>query len=213
MEPLILLRAFKVAFRKLGGHLIETIIHDVRPENGGFRVFTENGPMDCERVVLAAGLANRRFAGFALPNLPVVSDKGQVLLVERMPPIMSTPILGLTQTFGGTIIIGFRHELIGHDTRLDTCGVAAEGQWAMRVWPELGKKRLIRAWSGLRVMPKDKMAIYSRLPGFPKATLINTHSAVTLAAAHARHLPDFVLGGELPEVAREMTLKRFGYDC
>lgn len=213
VDPLLLLRAFKVAFRKLGGRLLETIIHDVRPENGGFRVFTEKGPLDCERVVLAAGLANRRFAGFALPNLPVVADKGQVLLVERMPPIMPTPILGITQTFGGTTIIGFRHEFIGHDLRLDTCGVAAEGRWAMRVWPELGKKRLIRTWSGLRVMPEDKMAIYSRLPGFPKATLINTHSAVTLAAAHARHLPDFVLGDDLPDMAREMTLRRFGYDC
>lgn len=213
VDPLMLLRAFKVAFCRLGGHLIETIIHDVHPEKGGFRVFTEKGTLDCERVVLAAGLANRRFAGFALPRLPVFADKGQVLLVERMPPIMPTPILGLTQTFGGTIIIGFRHEFNGHDTRIVQGDVATEGQWAMRVWPELGRKRLLRVWSGLRVMPEDKQAIYSRLPGYPKATLINTHSAVTLAAAHVRHLPDFILGGDLPEVAREMTLKRFGYDC
>ncbi len=213
VEPLMLLRAYKVAFCKLGGNLIETIIHDVRPEDGGYRVFTEKGPMDCERVVLAAGLANRRFAGFAVQSLPVSADKGQVLLIERMPPIMPTPILGITQTFGGTIIIGFRHEFAGHDTRIVQGDVATEGQWAMRVWPELGQKRLIRVWSGLRVMPEDKQAIYSRLPGHPKATLINTHSAVTLAAAHTRHLPDFILGGELPDMAQEMTLKRFGYDC
>ncbi len=213
VEPLTLLRAYKLAFCRLGGTLIETVIHDVRPVKGGFRVFTQKGPMDCGRIVLAAGLANRRFARFALPALPVSADKGQVLLVERMPQVMPFPILGLTQTFGGTVIVGFRHEFIGHDTRIVRADVATEGQWAMRVWPELGRKRLLRVWSGLRVMPEDKQAIYSRLPGHPGATLINTHSAVTLAAAHTRLLPDFVLGGDLPETARGMTLERFGYTC
>ena len=44
-------------------------------------------------------------------------------------------------------------------------------------------------------------------------SLINTHSAVTMAAAHSRLLPDFILGGELPETARGMTLKRLGFAC
>ena len=85
-------------------------------------------------------------------------------------------------------------------TQVVPSAVASEGKWAIRVWPELGKKRLIRAWAGLRVMPEDNMAIYSRLPGHPNVTLVNTHSAVTMAAAHTRLLPDFILGGELPEI-------------
>ena len=211
IDPLALLRAFKVAFCKLGGNLVEDLIYDVQPHGGGFRVVTESGLLDCERVVLAAGLSNRRFSRFALSDLPVSADKGQVLLVERMAPVMPIPMLGVTQTFGGTIIIGFRHESIGHDTRVVPEDVSTEGKWAIRIWPELGKRRLIRTWSGLRVMPEDKQPIYSRLPGHPKAILINTHSAVTMAAAHARHLPDFIRGGELPEMAREMNLNRFGY--
>ncbi|SDP05312.1 NAD(P)/FAD-dependent oxidoreductase [Desulforhopalus singaporensis] len=213
IEPLALLRAFKVAFSKLGGTFIETVAYEVQPRNGGFLVITEQGPLNCERVVLAAGLANRRLARFALPELPVYADKGQVLLVERMPYVMPIPVLGVSQTFGGTVIIGFRHEFSGHDTGIVPEDVATEGIWATRVWPELGKKRLIRAWSGLRVMPEDKQAIYSTLPGHPRAFLLNTHSAVTLAAAHARYLPDFIVGAGLPDVAASMTLKRFGYDC
>ena len=213
VEPLVLLRAYKVAFCTVGGTLLETLIHDVHPHEGGYRVVTEDGPLDCGTIVLAAGLANRRLAKFAMPNIPVSADKGQVLLVERMPFIMPIPILGMSQTFGGTVIIGFRHEFSGHDTRVVPEDVATEGAWAIRVWPELGKKRLIRTWSGLRVMPEDKQAIYSCLPGHKNAILINTHSAVTLAAAHTRHLPEFILGGELPDIARNMTLKRFGYDC
>ena len=70
---------------------------DIKPEN----THVLNG--------LAAGLANRRFARFALPSLPVYPDLGQVLLVERLPYVMPIPVLGATQTFGGTTIIGFRH--------------------------------------------------------------------------------------------------------
>ncbi len=213
IDPLALLRAFKVAFCKLGGNLIETLIHNVQPQDDGFHVTTDSGLMNCERIVLATGLANRRFCQFGISDLPVSADKGQVLLVERMDRVMPIPLLGVTQTFGGTIIIGFRHESIGHDTRIVPEDIASEGRWAIKIWPELRKRRLIRTWSGLRVMPKDKQAIYSRLPGHPKAILINSHSAVTLAAAHSRDLPDFILGGDLPDMAREMDLSRFGYSC
>ena len=189
------------------------MVFDVQPHAGGYRVTTKDGTFDCQKLVLAAGLSNRRFVQFAMPTLPVYADKGQVLLVERMPFVMPIPVLGVTQTFGGTTIIGFRHEKAGHHTQVVPSAVASEGKWAIRVWPELGKKRLIRAWAGLRVMPDDSMAIYSRLPGHPNVTLVNTHSAVTMAAAHTRLLPDFILGGELPETAQGMTLKRFGYSC
>lgn len=213
VDPLALMRAYRVAFTRAGGKIHQAMIYDVQPHNGGYRVVTDNSVMDCERLVLAAGLANRRFAQFAVPDLPVSADKGTVLLVERMPYVMPIPMLGVTQTFGGTVIIGFRHEFVGHDTRIVPGDVATEGQWAIRVWPELGKHRLIRTWSGLRVMPEDKMAIYSKLPGHPNATIINTHSAVTFAAVHTQYLPDYILGGELPELAQGMTLKRFGYSC
>lgn len=213
IDPLALLRAFHVAFQKLGGNLQRSLIYDVQPKDIGYLLNTSHGPLACERLVLAAGLANKRLAAFAMPNIPVFADKGQVLLVERMPMVMPIPMLGVTQTFGGTVIIGFKHETVGHDTRVVPASVATEGQWAIRVWPELGRKRLLRTWSGLRVMPDDKQAIYSHLPNHPDVTLVNTHSAVTLAAVHARLLPEFIMGGQLPELAQGMTLKRFGYSC
>lgn len=213
IEPLTLLRAFRAALPRAGVDLVQAGVCDVRPSAGGYTLRTSKGDYACERLVLAAGLGNRRLAGFAMPSLPVFADKGQVLLVERLPQVMPIPLLGVTQTFGGTVVVGFRHEKVGHDTRVDPRAVAGEGAWALRVWPELGARRIIRTWTGLRVMPDDNMAIYSPLPGHPNAILVNTHSAVTMAAAHARLLPPFLLGGELPETARGMTLRRFGHAC
>lgn len=213
IDPLGLWRAFRAALPRVGVTLRHTLALSVKPLSGCYEVSTPQGTLRCERLVLAAGLANRHLAQFATPTLPIAPDKGQVLLVERMPYVMPIPVLGVTQTFGGTTIIGFRHEKSGHHTPVQPSAVASEGRWALNVWPELGKKRLIRTWSGLRVMPEDSMAIYSRLPGHPQVTLVNTHSAVTMAAAHARLLSDFILGGELPATAQGMTLKRFGYAC
>lgn len=102
-----------------------------------------------------------------MPTLPVYADKGQVLLVERMPFVMPHPVLGVTQTFGGTTIIGFRHEKAGHHTQVVPSAVASEGKWAIRVWPELGKKRLIRAWAGLRVMPTTAWRSTAACRGIP----------------------------------------------
>lgn len=213
IEPLALLRAFRAALPRKGVELLDRGVLDVQPQDGGYRVTTDNGIYEGGTLILAAGLANRRFARFALPSLPVYPDMGQILLVERMPYVMPIPVLGATQSFGGTVILGFRHENAGHRMTIEQKGVSGEGQWAMRVWPELAGKRVIRAWTGLRVMPNDSMAIYSRLPGHANAYLINTHSAVTMAAAHARLLPPFLLGGDLPETARGMTLQRFGFTC
>lgn len=212
LNPLALLRAYRLAIVNSGVEFFnDTVVYSVEPKNNAYTVHTQIGELNCERLVLACGLANKRLAQFAVNDLPVYADKGQVLLTERLPFVMPVPVLGCTQTVAGTVIIGFKHETRGHDATVIPHAVAQEGAWALRVWPELGSKRIIRSWPGLRVMPKDKVAIYSHLPQHENVTLINTHSAVTMAAAHTRYVADYVLGNDLHECAKEMTLKRFGF--
>lgn len=212
LNPLALLRAYRLASVRSGVDFFnDTVVYSVEPKDDAYIVHTQLGGFSCERLVLACGLANKRLAQFVVRDLPIFADKGQVLLTERMPFVMPIPVLGCTQTVAGTVIIGFKHETRGHDSTVIPHAVAQEGAWALKVWPELGGKRVIRSWPGLRVMPKDKVAIYSHLPGHEKVTVVNTHSAVTMAAAHTRHIAGYVLGKELHECARDMTLKRFGY--
>lgn len=212
LNPLALLRAYRLALVKSGvDFLNDTLVYSIEPKENAYHVHTQIGELSCEKLVLACGLANKRLVQFALHDLPVYADKGQVLLTERMPFVMPIPVLGCTQTVAGTVIIGFKHETRGHDATVIPHSVAQEGLWALKVWPELGKKRIIRSWPGLRVMPKDKIAIYSHLPEHKNVTLINTHSAVTMAAAHTNIVAGYVLGEELHECAKKMTLKRFGY--
>lgn len=148
-----------------------------------------------------------------MPTLPVYADKGQVLLVERMPFVMPIPVLGVTQTFGGTTIIGFRHEKAGHHTQVVP---SARGFRRQMGHPRLARTRQEAPhprMAGLRVMPDDSMAIYSRLPGHPQRHPRQYPQRRDHGRGHTRLLPDFILGGELPETAQGMTLKRFGYSC
>lgn len=214
VDALALLRALRAALPKVGVRYTQGLACAIAPlSGGGFAVESTAGRIACRRLVLAAGLANRRLARFALPHVPIFPDKGQVLLMERLPFVMPTPVLGATQTLAGTTIVGFRHENVGHDMEVHSPGVAEEGRWAMRVWPRLAQCKVLRTWAAPRVMPQDGMAIYSRLPGHPDAFLCNTHSAVTLTAAHARLLPQLLLDGRAFAQIEGMDLARFGFSC
>ncbi len=215
IESLLLLRTFRKAIQNLGIDFYgDTLVYDLIAEgNNSYKIFTSKGEFHTEKVVLAAGLANRRLTNFANIKLPIFADKGQVLLTERLPYVMPIPILGFTQSFGGTVIIGFKHENRGHDATVIPSAVSQEGIWAMKIWPKLAKTRIIRSWPGLRIVPNDKVPIYSRLPNHPNVTVVNTHSAVTMAPVHTFHIAPYILGEELHNYAKDMTLKRFGFDC
>ena len=163
-------------------------------------------------MVLAGGLSNRglvRLIPGSDLHLPLFPDRGQILLTERIGDVLPYPIAGITRTPGGTIMLGFRRERAGTDPRIRPEGVIHEGRWALRVMPDLAKLRIIRSWSGLRVMPDDWLPLYDTVPGHPRVYVLNVQPAVTLAAIHVKTLPGFVMGGPLPADARRFGLSRF----
>lgn len=95
------------------------------------------------------------------------------------------------------------------DRRLTPEVLAANAQWAVRVWPELERKRILRFWTGLRVWPKDAYPIYDRIPGHENAFVFAMHSAVSLAAILEQALPDYVMGKPLPPDGAIFGLSRF----
>ena len=143
-------------------------------------------------------------------DIPVFPNKSQVLLLERIPAdVLPIPLLGIARTFGGTVMIGAAHENMGMDRTLTPEVLARNADWAIRVWPELARKRILRFWTGLRVWPKDAYPIYDRIPGHENAFVFAMHSAVSLAAVLERTLPDYVMGKPLPPDGSIFTLARF----
>lgn len=160
--------------------------------------------------MLAAGLGVRKLAAQLGTDIPVFPNKSQVMLLERIPAdVLPIPLLGIARTFGGTVMIGAAHENMGMDRRLTPEVLAANAQWAVRVWPELERKRILRFWTGLRVWPKDAYPIYDRIPGHENAFVFAMHSAVSLAAILEQALPDYVMGKPLPPDGAIFGLSRF----
>lgn len=191
VNPLKVLAGLAAAVRARGG-MVETGVRvaTVESADGGFRLcLSGGGERRAARVALCAGLGAAELGPQLGFRAPVRPQRGQVLITERLAPLLRRPSGTVRQVDEGGVQIGDSQEEVGFDDRetLDvTAGIAAR---AVALFPALARARLVRSWAALRVMSPDGLPIYQRSERYPGAFLVNCHSGVTLAAAHARLLP------------------------
>jgi glycine/D-amino acid oxidase-like deaminating enzyme len=80
---------------------------------------------------------------------------------------------------------------------------------AARTFPFLRKLQVVRAWAALRVMSGDGFPIYEQSRTHPGAFVVNCHSGVTLAGAHALALAPMIARGRLDEEFAAFSAGRF----
>src|SRR3546814_14565732 len=95
-------------------------------------------------------------------------------------------------------MIGATKEEVGLDTGTSTVKAAYLARKTLRIVPKLADLRLVRQWSGLRVMTPDSFPIYAQSESHHGAFVLLCHSGVTLAAAHADRLAEAIDTGSLP---------------
>ncbi|CAG36977.1 NAD(P)/FAD-dependent oxidoreductase [Desulfotalea psychrophila] len=214
IEPLQLMFALRLAMKRNGGTFLpHCAALDIARNGDSYTVHTSTGTIECERLVITAGLGSKQLANQFGINVPIYANKSQLFLTERIPNLLPTPLLGITRTDGGTVMVGFEHEYMGNNTELVPERLQHVANWAHTIWPAIAKLRVIRCWTGLRVWPKDGFPIYDAIPNHKNAFIFNAHSGVTLAAVQAKHLPEFILGGKLPKNAQGFGLDRFPADA
>jgi glycine/D-amino acid oxidase-like deaminating enzyme len=195
LNPLYLLRALHEGFlRQQGQYLPDRRVTMITPQTGSFRINTAQGSILCERLVLTAGLANRALGRMVGLEVPVAPNKGQILVTEKLAPLLNLPTVQVRQTFEGGVMIGDSHEETGLETETSSAIMATISRRAVRMFPVLRTVRLVRAWAALRVMTPDGKPIYQQSEQHPGAFVATCHSGVTLAANHALRLPDWLLG-------------------
>ncbi len=202
-DPLALLRALHVAMERDGVLMHrETQAEHVSQANGVFLVETSKGRFEAPRLILAAGHGSKDLAAMVGMDAPIRAERGQILVTERMQPFL--PFAGDTirQTGDGTVMIGATHEDAGFDLSATVDAGAKLACHATAIFPDLQHTRLVRTWSGLRVLTPDGCPLYAESETHPGAALITCHSGVTLAAVHAQVLAKALLEGPLgPEFA------------
>lgn len=196
VNPLLLLRSLSMAVRQAGG-VVRTgaKVVDITAKDFDFAAHLDDGSkIEGERLVLTAGLGALPLGhklGFKVPIRP---QQGQVLITEKLPFFMHYPSGSLRQVNEGGVQIGATKSEVGLDDDEDLNTTAGLAQHAIDIFPHLAKVKLVRSWAALRILTPDGLPVYQRSPHYSGATFVTCHSGITLSAAHARLLPNWVLG-------------------
>jgi glycine/D-amino acid oxidase-like deaminating enzyme len=200
VNPLRLLAALQTAFIRRGGELRNN--HAVTAikalPGGGFDVESGTARARADRVVIAAGLGSSALGPMVGLDVPLRPQRGQLLVTERLAPLLPIPASGLRQTAEGTVMIGVTQEDVGYDLATTAAGAVRMVRKALRILPGLAQAKLVRQWACLRVMTPDGHPAYASSVSHPGADIALCHSGVTLAAFHAGPYASALAEGVLP---------------
>ncbi|QJQ95882.1 MULTISPECIES: FAD-binding oxidoreductase [Halomonadaceae] len=209
-NPLYLLRGLHAGIRHHGGRFVPGgKVQQIRREGQSFVIERPHERIHASRVVLAAGLGNRDLAPQVGLCAPLVPNRGEILVTERVRPLLKLPTTYLRQTGEGSILMGDSHEDVGFNDGTKTPVLAMIAQRAVSALPALKGTRVVRTWGALRVMTPDGYPLYQASQTHPGAFLACCHSGVTLAAAHAQRLAPWIAGAEPPDEIAPFTAERF----
>lgn len=210
VNPLQLLSALHKAIVSLGGEIRGNCeVQRVRPEASGYCVQTADQEWRSERVVIAAGIASGELGRDFGLDVPIRAQRGQVLVTQRLVPVLPLPCSGLRQTAEGTIMIGATKEEVGADVSATTRASAWLSRKTVEIAPDLAKVQMVRHWSGLRIMTPDGHPVYAQSPDQVGIFSASCHSGVTLAAVHAKELACHIASGALPDTYEPFHHRRF----
>jgi glycine/D-amino acid oxidase-like deaminating enzyme len=201
VNPLRLLAALQRAIQVRGGSLRTNspVSRIAAREGGGFTVQAGNQRFESARVLVAAGLGSSALGAMVGLDVPLRPQRGQLLVTERLAPILPLPASGLRQTAEGTVLVGVTQEEVGYDLGTTTAAAAYMSRQAARLLPALRQAQLVRHWSCLRVMTPDGYPVYAESADQPGAWIALCHSGITLAALHAGPLADAFARSRIPD--------------
>ena len=210
VNPLYLLRALQLGLQVHGGrYLANHEVTQIDSRSGEFRVRAGSRDFTAGKIVIAAGHGTPRLAAMIDAQVPVNPEHGQIIVTERIRPVLKVTTSFARQTEEGSIMIGVSRIGRGYDTtaHLETSRDMANR--ATTVFPFLRSLRVVRIWACLRTMTPDGLPIYQQSKSHPGAFIVTCHSGVTLAAAHALQLARYIAEGALPEELDCFSCERF----
>jgi len=210
VNSLFLIRALRTAFIRSGGaYFPGAAACDIRQEDQAFTVKTPAGCFQAPKLVLAAGVGIPRLASMLDMQMPVRPQRGQILVTERLQPLLPLPINGIRQTREGSFMFGESNEEVGFDTRVTVDVISNIARRAIEAFPGLAGVRIVRAWGALRPLTPDEYPLYCESDDFPGAFVVSSHSGVSLAPMYASHVARWIVDGTQPEGFDHFNPRRF----
>ena len=213
VNPLLLLKAMRKVFIKKGGFFAQGCsVNTIVRQGDSYLLETSDGSVgkiEADKVVMAAGLGNIELYAKLGKDLPLVPQKGQLLVTERVKPFLPFPFSGIRQTGCGSVMIGYTQENKGFDVSTSVPEAAGLAKRAVKIFPALQHTRVVRSWASLRVLTKDGLPIYDEVEGYPGCYILGTHSCITLASLHSSMFALWILGAKRPIEIESFNLERF----
>jgi glycine oxidase len=219
VENRLLGRALAAAARRAGAELVEHCavreIVLIGDRAGG--VVSERGRAEADVVVLAAGAWSREIAGVPPAFLPPVRPiKGQMLALQMDPanPILRhvlwTPRAYMAPRRDGRLIVGATVEEKGFDASLTAGGLLALLDGAWRALPAIEELPIAETWVGFRPGSRDDAPMLGP-SGIDRLVVASGHhrNGILLTPVTAAVVSAYILGNQMPEIARPFTPERF----
>jgi len=175
LNPFHTTQAFADAFVRLGGKIhLGTTVTGISTENGRITgVETNRGFIATDTIVNAAGGYAQQIAAMAGADLPLYSERHNILVTEPVERILTPLIMSFSLNFycqqspHGSFVMGRTCDNQPQDLRItaDSNFPVEMAKSIVRVMPALKKLRMLRQWAGLYNMSPDKHPIYGEVPG------------------------------------------------
>lgn len=166
--------AFSSAAEKLGVKILKyTEVTDIQVEYGEIiGVMTDQGFIKTDKVVNAAGGHSQQIAEMAGVELPVYSERHQILVTEPVEPILSTMIMSFSGNFycqqvpHGAILMGRGDENEPRDGNINSSWHFMDemAKTIVDVLPGIKDAVVIRQWAGLYNITPDRQPILGDVP-------------------------------------------------
>ena len=170
LNPFLMTDAYAKAAKRLGVDIYTyTEVTGIKTENGRVTgVITNKGDISTNIVVNAAGGYSKEIADMVNVDIPVYSERHQILVTEPVEPMLGPMVMSFSlnlycqQTPHGSFIMGRGDANEPRDLRITSSWQFLEemAKTITDILPPIGKLRVIRQWSGLYNMTPDRQPIY-----------------------------------------------------
>lgn len=238
VNPVRLCRGFAAAARRYGAELrLGQAVTGIEVAAGRVRgVYTSGGGIAADLVINCAGVWAPAVAAMAGLSVPIEPVRGQLLVTERVPPLVRGEVLsalyiaakwrpelitgvarrlrlGLSVSQGraGNLFIGGCREQVGFDTATTAAALGAIADRARTLLPVLAGLRVIRSFAGLRPTTPDGLPLVGFVPAVEGLCIAAGHGGDGNALAPVTGLlvADLIDGKAAPALSAALSPARF----
>jgi sarcosine oxidase subunit beta len=224
LNPFKVCDAFAKAARRLGVEIYTyTEVKDIIVENGRIKgVVTDKGTISTHRVLNTAGGYSQVIAKMAEIDLPVYSERHNILVTEPVEPFLGPMVMSfhknlyIQQVPHGSVIMGKGDPNEPRDFNINSSWHFLDemAHIACDTLPPLRELRMVRQWAGLYNMTPDAQPVLGsveEVEGFYMAIGFSGHGFM-MGPTTGRVMAEHILGeeSELTKLLIGMlNLKRF----